>query len=46
MVQQRKAHSEPFHQKLGEHRITLTLQGETSFVHLKVAGALVRSWSL
>ena len=32
--------------KTGEHRITLTLQGETSFVHLKVAGALVRSWSL
>ena len=32
--------------KTGEHRITLTLQGETSFVHLKVAGALVRSWTL
>ena len=32
--------------KTGEHRITLTLQGDTSFVHLKVAGALVRSWSL
>ena len=32
--------------KTGEHRITLTLQGETSFVHLRVAGALVRSWSL
>ncbi|DAC28624.1 MAG TPA: hypothetical protein HA327_06320 [Candidatus Poseidoniaceae archaeon] len=32
--------------KSGEHRITLTLQGETSVVHLKVAGALVRSWSL
>ena len=32
--------------KTGEHRITLTLQGETSFVHLKVAGALVRSWAL
>ena len=32
--------------KSGEHRITLTLQGETSIVHLKVAGALVRSWSL
>tara|TARA_B100000900_G_scaffold416227_1_gene450309 strand:+ start:22235 stop:23194 length:960 start_codon:yes stop_codon:yes gene_type:complete len=32
--------------KTGEHRITLTLQGETSFVHLKVAGALVRSWTI
>ena len=32
--------------KTGEHRITLTLQGDTSYVHLKVAGALVRSWSL
>ena len=32
--------------KTGEHRITLTLQGETSFVNLKVAGALVRSWTL
>ncbi len=32
--------------KTGEHRITLTLQGETSIVHLKVAGALVRSWTL
>ena len=32
--------------KTGEHRITLTLQGESSFVHLKVAGALVRTWSL
>ena len=32
--------------KTGEHRITLTLQGDTSFVHLKVAGALVRSWTL
>ena len=39
-----KAHSE-LSSKSGEHRITLP-QGETSVVHLKVAGALVRSWSL
>ena len=32
--------------KSGAHRITLTFQGAPSVVHLKVAGALVRSWSL
>ena len=30
----------------GEHSITVTLRGQDSFVHLKVAGALVRSWTL
>lgn len=30
----------------GDHSITVTLRGEGSFVHLKVAGALVRSWTL
>ena len=30
----------------GDHSITVTLRGEDSFVHLKVAGALVRSWTL
>ena len=32
--------------KSGDHSITVTLQGDGSFVHLKVAGALVRSWTL
>ncbi len=30
----------------GEHSITVTVRGQDSFVHLKVAGALVRSWTL
>ena len=30
----------------GDHSITVTLRGQDSFVHLKVAGALVRSWTL
>ena len=30
----------------GDHSITVTLRGEDSFAHLKVAGALVRSWTL
>ncbi len=30
----------------GDHSITVTLRGEASYVHLKVAGALVRSWTL
>ena len=30
----------------GEHSITVTVRGDGSFVHLKVAGALVRSWTL
>ena len=30
----------------GEHSITVTVRGSDSFVHLKVAGALVRSWTL
>lgn len=30
----------------GEHTITATVRGDGSYVHLKVAGALVRSWSL
>ena len=30
----------------GEHSITVTVRGQESFVHLKVAGALVRSWTL
>ncbi len=30
----------------GDHSITVTLRGEGSSVHLKVAGALVRSWTL
>ncbi|DAC46564.1 MAG: hypothetical protein CMO41_01330 [Verrucomicrobiales bacterium] len=30
----------------GDHSITVTLRGEGSFAHLKVAGALVRSWTL
>ena len=30
----------------GDHSITVTLRGEDSSVHLKVAGALVRSWTL
>ncbi len=30
----------------GEHSITVTLRGQDSHVHLKVAGALVRSWTL
>ena len=30
----------------GDHSITVTVRGQDSFVHLKVAGALVRSWTL
>tara|TARA_B100000700_G_scaffold281006_1_gene331308 strand:+ start:3481 stop:4470 length:990 start_codon:yes stop_codon:yes gene_type:complete len=30
----------------GEHSITVTVRGQDSFIHLKVAGALVRSWTL
>ncbi len=30
----------------GEHSITVTVRGDGSFVHLKVAGALIRSWTL
>jgi len=30
----------------GDHSITVTLRGQDSFVHLKVAGALVRTWTL
>ena len=30
----------------GEHSITVTVRGQESFIHLKVAGALVRSWTL
>ena len=30
----------------GDHSITVTLRGQDSFIHLKVAGALVRSWTL
>ena len=30
----------------GEHTITATVRGDGSYVHLKVAGALVRTWSL
>ena len=30
----------------GEHSITVTVRGDGSFVHLKVAGALVRTWTL
>ena len=30
----------------GDHSITVTLRGQDSYVHLKVAGALVRSWTL
>ncbi|DAC24676.1 MAG TPA: hypothetical protein HA345_01305 [Candidatus Thalassarchaeaceae archaeon] len=30
----------------GDHSITVTLRGQDSLVHLKVAGALVRSWTL
>ena len=30
----------------GEHSITVTVRGADSYVHLKVAGALVRSWTL
>jgi len=30
----------------GEHSITVTVRGQDSFVQLKVAGALVRSWTL
>jgi hypothetical protein len=30
----------------GEHSITVTVRGPDSFIHLKVAGALVREWTL
>ncbi len=30
----------------GDHSITVTLRGQDSFIHLKVAGALVRTWTL
>jgi len=30
----------------GEHSITVTVRGQESYVHLKVAGALVREWTL
>lgn len=30
----------------GEHSLTITVRGPDSFIHLKVAGALVRSWTL
>lgn len=30
----------------GEHSITVTVRGQDSFIHLKVAGALVRTWTL
>ena len=30
----------------GEHSLTITVRGADSFIHLRVAGALVRSWTL